>query len=86
MKRKDIVILLVAGLVTGFISMIIAGVVFNPAAKRAKAPVAEPLSTSLPDIKNDTAYSNFLNKDALDPAAPVKLGNSQNNKPFSATQ
>ncbi|MBI2592219.1 hypothetical protein HYW36_01960 [Candidatus Saccharibacteria bacterium] len=84
MNRKDLTALATVAALTGVISLIIASLFFSaPHQQSSKVPVVEPIGTSLPDIKNDPAYKYFLNTNALDPAQPVQIGNTQNNAPFS---
>lgn len=87
MKRNDIVkVAMVAG-VSAIISLVIAGSLFNsPAKHNQKVPIVQPISTSFPDVTNDPSYNTIFNPTALDPTAPVQIGNSQNNAPFTGSQ
>jgi hypothetical protein len=77
MKQKDILTLIVVGIIAFSVSIVLSGVIFNPPAKRsAKVPLVDKLSATFPDIKNDTNYNNFLNENALDPTLPIQIGNN----------
>lgn len=85
MKRKDVIVLIAVGAITGIISWIISSLIFSvPQNQSSKVPAVETITTSLPDVKNDPAYQSFLNSGALDPAQPVQIGDTQNNAPFNS--
>ncbi len=85
MKRKDIAVLIGVGVITGFISLIIASILFSvPKKQSSKVPAVDTITTSLPDIKNDPSYQPIFNSNAYDPAQPVQIGNTQNNTPFNS--
>jgi hypothetical protein len=87
MKRKELVTIAVVAVASGLLSLVIAGALFNSPSKRtAKVPVVQPISSSFPDVKNDSNYNFFLNESALDPTQPIQIGNSQNNTPFTNSQ
>lgn len=86
MKQKDVVLIVAVAVITGLISMILSGLFFNPPKKDSKVPVVDDFTTSLPDIKNDPSYSNFLNEQALNPAQPVQIGPAGNTVPFNSSQ
>lgn len=77
-------------LLAGVVALII-GIVFSSALVHApktgsvEVESVPPIPASFPDVKNDTTYSNFLNKNALDPTQALQLGNS-NSSPFSGAQ
>lgn len=86
MKRKDLILIVIVAVITGLISIILSSLFFNPPKKDSKVPVVEPLSTTLPDIKNDPNYNSFLNEQSLNPAQPVQIGPAGNTVPFNSTQ
>lgn len=86
MKQKDILLIIGAAAVAAVFAIILSGIFFNPPRKDSKVPVADSLPTSLPDIKSDPKYNNFLNEKSLNPAQPVELGPSGNTVPFNSTQ
>ncbi len=83
MKRRDLVLIVGAAMFAAVTSFIFAGLLFKASARSTSVPTATPLPSSFPDIKNDPAYSNFLNSQALDPAQPVPVGSSKNSSPFN---
>lgn len=84
MKRNDVLAIVVVAIVTGTIAFIIAGILFNsPSKRKDKAPVVQPISSTLPDIKNDPAYQAFLYPGALDPTQPIRISGSNNTAPFT---
>ncbi len=86
MKRQDAILLIGVAIITGIISLIISGLLFNGPKRDSKVPSVDSLETSLPDIKNDSDYSSFLNEQALDPTQPVQIGPAGNNVPFNSSQ
>lgn len=84
MKRRDTFLLILVVIVFGFISFIVSSMVIKSTNQRStKVPVAQPISSTFPDVQNDPTYQAFLNNGALDLTQPVQIGNSQNNTPFS---
>lgn len=87
MKRQDILRLILVGVLAAFISLLISSVIFRvPKNRSSKVPTVEAIPTSLPDLKNDSAYKTFFNKNAIDLTQPVQIGNSQNTTPFNSSQ
>ena len=83
MKRKDLTALIVLAFVAAIISWVVAGMIFRtPADRQAEIPIVPELDTSFPDVKNDPNYTLFLNPQAINPALPVQIGDSQNSNPF----
>jgi hypothetical protein len=85
MKQKDILTLVVTGVITAIFSSIVSMVVFSPPKHDAQAPAVEAISNSMPDIKNDPDYNSIFNDKALDPAQPVQIGGNENTTPFKVT-
>jgi hypothetical protein len=84
MKREDIYIIVGVAVVAAIFSLILTNLIFGGPKKRGeKVPVSRAITATFPDIKNDPAYSTFLNTNALDPAQPIPVGKSQNNQPFN---
>jgi hypothetical protein len=83
-KRSDIIIVAAVAVVAAIFSLILTSVLFGgPKNRSEKVPVSQAITTTFPDVKNDPAYSTFLNTNAIDPAQPVAVGKSQNNQPFN---
>lgn len=77
-----LVISILGALFIGFLlsSLLVKG------AKPVNVTSVPAISSSFPDVKNDSNYNSFLNTNALDPTQVVPVGNSQNNSPFSQSQ
>ena len=87
MKRKDILTLVLVGVVAAVISLVVANIVFKtPAGRSASVPVAPAITSSFPDVKNSPAYQNIFNSQALDPAQPIQISGNQNSSPFNGSQ
>jgi hypothetical protein len=84
MKQKDIAILAGIGLIAAIISAVVAGKIFtSPSSRSTKVPVVAPISSTFPDVKNDSQYKTFFNSNGLDPTQLIKISPSQNQQPFS---
>lgn len=86
MKQKSNLGLVVVCLIAALISFFVAGKIFSPKKYSTKVPTISKIDPTFPDVKNDSAYSSFLNPSALDLTVPVKIGNNQNNDPFNNGQ
>ena len=83
MKRSELTLLIVVGIVAALVSFLVAGAVFNPPSKRTKVPVVEAINPAFPDVKNDPVYQSFMYKGALDPTQPIQIGDTKNSTPFN---
>jgi hypothetical protein len=87
MKKNDILLIVGVAFVTGIFSLILSTVLFGGQKKHTeKVPISQTIKTTFPDVQNDPSYNSFLNANALDPAQPIQVGNSQNNQPFNGSQ
>lgn len=87
MDKKNIATLVGIAFIAIIIASIFSGVVFSSSKHRnLKAPVVQAIDSSFPDIKNDPTYNTVFNSKALDPTQLIKIGTSQNETPFNATQ
>jgi len=86
MKRKDILSLVFMAILAGFISLLVAKVIFRAADHNTAVPVAMPLNGTFPDVKNDPAYKAFFNTNAIDPTQPIQISNNQNSSPFTGSR
>lgn len=78
MKRNDILIVVVVGIVTGVISILLANVLFGGGKRYTlTAPAVEPISADFP--KPDERYFNSY---ALNPTKNITIGDSNNKDPF----
>jgi hypothetical protein len=84
MKQKDILALVVIGIVATVFSSIIASKIFSSSSQhKLKAPTVQAIDSSFPDIKNDTAYKGVFNNNALDPSQLIQIGTNQNLSSFN---
>jgi hypothetical protein len=88
MKRKEMFLFGVIIGMTAIIAFFVSGMIFSaPKGRVTQIPNVVPLTTSLPDLKNDPSYKAFLNSSALDATQPVSIGQgSENTNPFNASQ
>jgi hypothetical protein len=87
MKKNDIILIAGVALVAAIFSIIITSLIFGGHKKHVETvPISQAITTTFPDIQNDPAYNSFLNPNALDPAQPIQVGNSQNSQPFNGSQ
>mgnify|MGYP000041116160 CR=1 FL=1 len=85
MRQKDLMLIIVAAVVTGVISLFVSNAVFAPPKNRKeKVPVVEKISADFPDVNNNSQYQSFFNVNALNPTQLIKIGDSNNEKPFNA--
>jgi len=79
MKQKDIALILVIVIVSGVVSFLVSGWIFNkPANRQQKAEVVDVITSDFP--QPDTKY---FNGSAIDPTQLIQIGNSSNPNPFS---
>ena len=83
MKTKDLMKVILIAVISGIISIIVAGAIFKKPIKNAQVPVVEPISTSFPQVSTDSNYQAIFNNNSLDPTQLIQIGNSQNSVPFS---
>ena len=86
MKQKNILSLVLVCAVAALISFFVAGKIFSPQKYSTKVPTIAKMDPTFPDVKNDPAYSSWLNPKALDLTVPVSIGTNQNKDPFSGGQ
>ncbi len=86
MKQKDLLTLIVVGIITAIFSSVLSMLLFSPPKHNAKAPEVNVISNKMPDIKNDPDYNVIFNDKALDPTQPVQIGGNQNETPFKVAR
>lgn len=85
MKQKDILALVVIGIIAAVISSIAAGAIFNSSKQKPlKVAEVQKIDSTFPQVKNDPAYSAIFNEEALNPTQLIQIGTSQNPTPFKA--
>ena len=84
MKRKDLTLLLVVGIIAAIFSYVISGVIFgSPSKKPVSVPVITPISANFADVKNNSSYKTVFNSSALNPTQLIRIGGQTNKAPFS---
>jgi len=72
--------------ISAIFSFILAGKIFSGSKKHnLKAPEVQTITSTFPDIKNDSSYSSVFNSNALNPTQLIQIGTSQNPSTFSNT-
>ena len=85
MKDKEISTSLVAVIVaSAIVGIILSGLIIKGPSPTS-APLVPAIPASFPDVKNDSAYNNFLNTNALDLTQLVNINGTRNNSPFNST-
>jgi type II secretory pathway pseudopilin PulG len=82
MKRKDLMMLVVLGVVTAIVAYVVSGVVFKANARTEQIPTVEVINANFPDVRNETDYKVIFNEHALDATLPVQIQGNNNNNLF----
>ena len=83
MKRNDLIMLCLVGVIAAILSFVLSDAVFgSPKKNPIKVPVVTPISSTFPDVKNDDSYKTFFNSQAFDPTQLIQIGNNNNAAPF----
>lgn len=86
MHQKDLTLIIMVVIVAGTFSLIFSSLVLKPRIVRDKAEIVQAISPNMPDTTNDVAYKSFFNPNALNPTQQIKIGDQQNQDPFSGGQ
>ena len=87
MKRKDLLIIVLAGFIAAVFSLIISGMIFgSPKKNPIKVPVVSKIDPNFPQVQNDTNYTSFFNNQALNPTQLIQIGPGGNSQPFQGSQ
>jgi hypothetical protein len=82
MKDKDYALILVIVFLSGVISFIISGKIFvTPANRQQKVQTVDIIDSSF-----QKPSEKYFNKDSIDPARFVQIGDNNNQNPFNATK
>jgi hypothetical protein len=80
MKRKDIILIVVVGVVSAVFAIVISNVLFaSPKQRTQKAEVVEVIS---PEFKAPAEDDKYINSESIDPTQIIRIGDSSNNTPF----
>lgn len=78
MKRKDIALFIVIGVISAIFSIIISRYFFaTPASKKQTAEVVQPITTEFSEPNK-----KYFNKEAFDPTRQITIGETVNTDPF----
>lgn len=78
MKQKDIAVIVVVVVISGFISYFVSNALFSsPKRLKTEVEVVEPISASFsqPDKR-------YFNKFSINPTQTITIGDSENQQPF----
>lgn len=79
MKQKDITLIVVIVIVSGFFSLIISNIFISSSKNRsAKVEIVDPIDDEFPQPDR-----KYFNKDSIDPTKNIRIGDDANNDPFS---
>ncbi len=80
MKQKDIMIIVVVGVVAAIVSLGITQVLFvQKKSKQLSAEVVSPISS---EFKRPQANDTVFNSEAINPTQLIQIGDSSNNNPL----
>lgn len=81
MKRKDIILFVVIGIISAVLSIVVSNYLFSsPNKNKVEAEIVQPISAEFPDP--DPAY---FNSSAFDPTKQITIGQTANTEPFKGT-
>lgn len=83
MKRNEIALILV---IVGLVVLATYSILNFIFGKSALQPVKEPKATAISATINNPPDKKVFNKDALNPAISVKIGDQSNQQPFNIQQ
>lgn len=86
MQKKDLSTVIVIVIVAGSFSLVFSNLILKPRVKRDSVEVVTPIPSEIPNVKNDPAYTSFYNPNALNPTQTIRIGDQQNQDPFSGGQ
>jgi hypothetical protein len=79
MKQKDVALIIIIAFVSAVISFVVSGKLFASGASRQQEhAVVDKIETTF-----DQPDSKYFNKQSIDPAQSVQIGNNNNDNPFS---
>lgn len=85
MKRNDLIIIGIVAFIAAIFSIILSDLLFSsPKKNPVKVPDVTAISSNFPDVKNEQAYKQIFNSNALDPTQLIQIGNTNNQAPFQS--
>ena len=81
MKQQDVALILVIAFVSGIASFFLSGLLFSGGGKEQTVSKVDNITTefTLPNEK-------YINRDSINPAPAITIGDSNNNNPFNGNQ
>ncbi len=84
MKRSDLYLIIVVGIVAAIFSLVISKAVFgSPGSRSVQVPVVTPISANFPSVSSDPSYQKIFNPGAIDPTQLIRIGGKTNPQPFT---
>lgn len=81
MKQKDMAMILLVVSFAGICSFFVSKLIFTGGANRnIPVEIVQPITTEFDP--GDARYSKFFNEDALNPTMLIRIGDTNNKKPF----
>lgn len=79
MKQKDMILIVAAVIISGVLSYVISSKLFAiPQDQQAEVEVIEPITATFPEPD-----SRYFNDKSVNPTQPIRIGENNNNQPFS---
>jgi len=86
MRKKDLMTLVVVGIVAAIFSVLISSMLFtSPANRQTKVEVVEPITAAFTLPTDDPVLKTVFNDKAVDPTQVIIIGSNQNPNPFSGS-
>lgn len=87
MKQKDLAPMIAAIVFCAIVAFVLSTLLIKGHSDDRQVKTAGEVSTQFPDVRNDPKYNSIFNKNAIDPAQPIKVdnNNSSTTVPFSGT-
>lgn len=82
MKQKDIALIIVIVAFSGIISLLISGKIFVTPSNRQQ----QVQTVDIIDSNFEKPSDKYFNKDSIDPAQLVQIGDNNNQNPFNSKQ
>ena len=80
MKQKDIALIIVIVFISGIVSFFMSGKIFvTPENRQQKVQTVDVIESTF-----QKPSEKYFNKDSIDPAQLVRIGNNNNQNPFNA--
>lgn len=82
MKQKDWILIIVISFFSAVVSLLLSNILISPASERmAEVEVVGPISSEF-----ITPDQRFFNRNSINPTQTIRIGESENERPFSEGQ